>query len=334
MRITIKDIAKMSGLSITSVSLILNGKDVRVSQEKRDNVLSIAKQYGYIPNSYAVGLVTRRTNTVGLIIPDISNMFFSQVAKYMEKNFKEHGYRLILCNTDDSAEEERNYMKMMLSQVDALVICRANENVDSPDISGFKKNGIPVVAFDRYDENMHCPVVATDNKTAVKEAIKHLVSLGHRRIACITGPVNSFSYASRFDGYKEALSEEGIEFDDRLVRNGDYRFESGFDCTMSLLKENPTVIFAFNDMMAYGGFKAIEQSGLRVPEDVSVLGFDDLMFSSMLSVPLSSVRQDVEGMCDKTCDIIYSALDGNAVDNSVTLFKASPVYRESVRKIK
>ena len=108
MRITIKDIAKMSGLSITSVSLILNGKDVRVSQEKRDNVLSIAKQYGYIPNSYAVGLVTRRTNTVGLIIPDISNMFFSQVAKYMEKNLKEHGYRLILCNTDDSAEEERN----------------------------------------------------------------------------------------------------------------------------------------------------------------------------------------------------------------------------------
>lgn len=332
MRVTIKDIAKMSGLSITSVSLILNGKDVRVSAENRENVLRIAKQYGYIPNSYAVGLVTRRKNTVGLIVPDISNMFFSQVAKFMEKNLKEHGYRLILCNTDDSAEEENKYMKLMLSQVDALVVCQAHGNVGALDISNFKKNGIPVVAFDRYCENMDCPVVATDNKTGVKEAVKHLIALGHRRIACITGPIDGFSYASRFEGYKEALAEEGISFDEKLVCNGDYRFESGFSCTLQLLQQRPTALFACNDMMAFGSYKAIEQSGLKVPQDISVMGFDDLMFSSMLSAPLSSVKQNLEGMCDKMCSILYDALDGKTVENSVSLFKATPIYRESVKE--
>lgn len=333
MRVTIKDIARMSGLSITAVSLILNGKDIRVSAENKKKVLSIAKQHGYIANSYAVGLVTKRKNTVGLIVPDISNLFFSQVAKFMEKNLKEHGYRLILCNTDDNAQEENKYLKLMLSQVDALVVCRAHGNVDAIDISNFKKNGIPVVAFDRYDQNMDCPVVATDNKTSVKEVIKHLISLGHRRIACITGPSDGFSYASRFDGYKEALAESDIPFDENLVCNGDYRFESGFDCTLKLLQQHPTALFACNDMMAYGSYKAIEQCGLKVPNDISVVGFDDLMFSSMLSSPLSSVKQDIVGMCDKMCDILYDALSGKTVENEVVLFKATPIYRESIKSI-
>lgn len=335
MRTTIKDIARMSDVSTATVSLILNGKNVRVSNETKEKVLNKVKECGYTPNVNAVGLATKRTNTVGLIIPDISNLFFSHVAKSLEKNLNSKGYRLIVCNTDDNVEEENQYLKILLASVDALVICRAPSGDLQSELSLLNgDNNVPIVAFDRFDGTMNCPVVATDNRNSAKEVIKHIIDLGHTKIACITGPSDGFSSASRFEGYKDALADAGIPFDPKLVEMGDYRFESGYECTLKLLKEKPTALFACNDMMAYGAYKAIEKEGLRIPQDISVIGFDDLMFSSMMSVPLTSVKQDVVGMCDKMCEIIYDSFAGKIVDNEVSLFKATPSYRDSVSAIK
>ncbi|MCM1289649.1 MAG: LacI family transcriptional regulator [Corallococcus sp.] len=333
MRITIKDIAEMCGVSVTTVSLVLNNKKVRTSVQTKQKILEIAQKYNYTPNSLAVGLVTRRTNTIALLIPDISNVFFSQIAKHLESNFGKYGYNLILCNTNDNAAEQEKYLQLLLNRgVDALVMCVANDRSKTMEIlDDFAADNVPVIAFDRSFDNLKCPLVVTDNKNGAKDIVEYLIGLGHKRIACISGS-NARLYSERLDGYKQALSENGIEYDGNLVRNGDYRYESGYLLTKELLCEKPTAIFVCNDMMAYGAYKAIEENGLSVPDDISVVGFDDLMFSSLLSVPLTTVRQDVAGMCAKICNLTLNALHGESV-GGVHMLPATVMRRESVKKL-
>lgn len=333
MKITIKDIAEMCNVSVTTVSLILNDKPVRTSAQTKQKILDIAKKYNYTPNTFAVGLATRRTNTIALLIPDISNGFFAQIAKHLESNFGKHGYNLVLCNTNDNAEEQEKYLQLMLNRgVDALVMCVANDRSKTMEVlNDFASDNIPVIAFDRAFDNLRCPLVVTDNKGGAKDIVEYLISLGHTRIACISGS-NAKLYSERLDGYMQALSENGIAYDKKLVRNGDYRYESGYQLTKELLREKPTAIFVCNDMMAYGAYKAIEENGLSIPDDVSVVGFDDLMFSSLLSVPLTTVRQDVTGMCEKICSLTLAALRGEAV-SGVHMLPATVMRRESVKKL-
>lgn len=333
MKITIKDIAEMCGVSVTTVSLVLNNKKVRTSVQTKQKILEIAQKYNYAPNSLAVGLVTHRTNTIALLVPDISNAFFSQIAKHLESNFGKHGYNLILCNTNDNAIEQEKYLQLMLNRgVDALVICVANDRSKTIEVlDDFAADNVPVIAFDRFFDNLKCPLVVTDNKKGAKDIVEYLISLGHKRIACISGS-NARLYSERLDGYMQALSENGIAYDEKLVRSGDYRFESGYALTKELLKERPTAIFVCNDTMAYGAYKAIEENGMIIPNDISVVGFDDLMFSSLLSVPLTTVRQDIEGMCEKICELTLDALHGATV-GGVYMLPATVVRRESAKKV-
>lgn len=334
MKVTIKDIAEKSGVSVTTVSLILNNKRVRTSVATKAKVLQVARELNYVPNSLAVGLITKRTNTIGLIVPDISNVFFSQMAKCLEKLLAKRGYALFLCDTNDSDDEQAMYLKLMRShRIDALVLCIANDTDKSLDqLEAFKNSGIPIVAFDRFSETMNAPLVATDNVESAKNIVQHIIDQGHRRIACISGPCKR-NYSSRLDGYKQALAANGIPCDDNLVMEGDYRYDSGYECAKQLLKQQPTAIFACNDMMAYGVYKAVEEYGLTIPNDISVVGFDDLMFSSTLSVPLTTVRQDVNGMCEKIYSLVCDAIDGKHT-NEKFVFTATPIFRNSVKNIK
>lgn len=333
MKVTIKDIAEESGVSATTVSLILNNKEVRTSPETKRKVLETARKLNYVPNSLAVGLITKRTNTIGLLLPDISNVFFSQMAKQLENLLVKRGYALFLCDTNDSDKEQAMYLRLLSAHaVDALVLCIANDTDKSLELlRDYRTNGIPVVAFDRFSDNMDCALVATDNVESAKNIVQHLIDSGHRRIACISEPIRK-SYSSRLEGYKQALSQNGIAYDEKLVARGDYRYESGYECAKKLLAEQPTAIFACNDMMAYGVYKAVEEKGLKIPDDISVVGFDDLMFSSTLSVPLTSVRQNVDGMCEKICNLVCDAIDGK-VTKEKFVFTATAEYRNSVRKI-
>lgn len=333
MKVTIKDIAQKSGVSVTTVSLILNNKRVRTSKATKAKVLQVARELHYVPNSLAVGLITKRTNTIGLILPDISNIFFSQMAKCLENLLIRRGYALFLCDTNDSDEEQAMYLELMRShRIDALVLCIANDTDKSlAQLEDFHNSGIPIVAFDRYSEAMHYPLVATDNVESAKNIVQHIIDLGHRRIACISGP-GKRNYSSRLDGYKQALVANGIPYEEALVMEGDYRYDSGYQCAKQLLQQNPTAIFACNDMMAYGVYKAAEECGLSIPDDISVVGFDDLMFSSTLSVPLTTVRQDVNGMCEKICSLVCDAIDGKRTAERFVL-PATPALRNSVKRI-
>lgn len=334
MKVTIKDIAEQSGVSVTTVSLILNNKEVRTSPETKRKVLEVARELNYIPNSLAKGLITRRTDTIGLIVPDISNVFFSQMAKSLENRLAKRGYSLFLCDTNDSDKEQKMYLQLMLGHgIDALVLCIANDSDASLTVlDDYEENGTPVVAFDRFDTSMKCPLVATDNQASSRAVVQHLIDCGHTRIACISGPVYK-NYSSRLDGYKQALADNGIEFCNELVREGDYRYESGYQLAKELLQYNPTAIFACNDLMAYGVYKAVGEAGLRIPEDISVVGFDDLMFSETMSVALTTVRQDTDAMCDKICNLVTdSSFESHKGERY--MFAASPVYRDSVKVLK
>ncbi len=332
MRVTIKDIAEMCGVSVTTVSLVLNNKPVRTTVATKQKILDMAQKCNYVPNSLAVGLVTRRTNTIALMVPDISNMYFSQIAKKLEGNFGKLGYNLFLCNTNDNAVDQEKYLHLLLQRgIDALILCAANDSSNITEaLAEFKSSKVPVVAFDRYFENSECPLVMTDNLNGAKSVVEYLISLGHTRIACISGPDTNSSY-ERLEGYKQALTENNITVEESLVRKGDYRYESGYRLTKELIEHKPTAIFVCNDMMAYGAYKALKESGLSIPDDISIVGFDDLMFSSMLSVPLTSVRQDIDGMCDKICQLTLGALGGSN-DNGVYMFAAKIVHRESVKR--
>ncbi|MEG1705869.1 MAG: LacI family DNA-binding transcriptional regulator [Clostridia bacterium] len=310
MRATLKTLSEQSGLSKTTISLILNNKEVRVSPEKRKAVLELAEKYDYSPDAIAVGLVSKKTKTVGVLIPDITNPFFAELAKNIERDLFDIGYDMILCNTGDNADEQKKYASLLLGRrIDALLFCLTNDSIHNYSfIEKFKEQKTPVVAFDRYIENSDISFVAVDNLKGVEEAVDYLISAGHKKIGCITGSKSSISASQRLVGYQNALAKAGIEFDSKLVECGDYNFEGGYSACKRILSNDITALFVCNDMMAYGAYKAVDESGKKIPNDISIIGFDDLFFSSMLTVSLSSVKQNTQQMSKKICEIMLNEI--------------------------
>lgn len=335
MAVTLKFLSEQCNLSVTSVSLILNGKEVRVADDKKQQVLKLAKEYNYMPNSLAVGLVTKKSKTVGLILPDITNSFFAEIARSLEQSFTEVGYSTILCNTNDKLNEENKYARLLYSKgVDALVVCPTIESMDKCEyVSEFIDAGKCVVAFDRYSPDMDCSTVTCDNYGGSVTAVNYLIGCGHRRIGCIAGSPNSPSAQKRINGYRDALVSAGIDIDESLIFFGDYQFNSGYSCGKQLLQKDITAVFVCNDLMAYGFYRAAKELGKKIPEDVSVMGFDDLFFSSMLDVPLSSVRQNTDALANTIFDLVSKALTKSKSPVKHIVLDTQISLRDSVKTI-
>ncbi|HRT69019.1 MAG TPA: LacI family DNA-binding transcriptional regulator [Bacilli bacterium] len=334
MAVTLKFLSEKANLSTTTVSLILNGKNVRVSEAKKKRVLQLAKEYNYIPNSLAVGLVTKKTKTIGLIIPDISNIFFAEIAKNIEQEANLKGYSVILCNTNDKLSEEIKYANLLFSKgVDALVICPAIEAVDRFDyINKYIDARKGVIVFDRFFSGMLCSSVITDNLNGSIDAVKYLIKKGHTKIGCITGPLNSYSARLRIEGYKKALQDENIEINEDLIVAGDYKFESGYHQGLKIMEKDITAVFVCNDLMAYGFYHAAKKLGKKIPHDISIIGFDDLLFSSMLDVPLTSVKQNIPAISSNISMLLDKLLAGDLEINNIVL-PTIITERNSVKEI-
>ncbi|HNZ77658.1 MAG TPA: LacI family DNA-binding transcriptional regulator [Bacilli bacterium] len=334
MAVTLKFLSEKANLSTTTVSLILNGKNVRVSEAKKKRVLQLAKEYNYIPNSLAVGLVTKKTKTIGLIIPDISNIFFAEIAKNIEQEANLKGYSVILCNTNDKLSEEIKYANLLFSKgVDALVICPAIEAVDRFDyINKYIDARKGVIVFDRFFSGMLCSSVITDNLNGSIDAVKYLIKKGHTKIGCITGPLNSYSARLRIEGYKKALQDANIEINEDLIVAGDYKFESGYHQGLKIMEKDITAVFVCNDLMAYGFYHAAKKLGKKIPHDISIIGFDDLLFSSMLDVPLTSVKQNIPAISSNISMLLDKLLAGDLEINNIVL-PTIITERNSVKEI-
>lgn len=299
MRVTIKDIARKTGLSVSTVSLVMNHKSERISEKTIRNVLQAAQEMNYHPNRLAVGLITKRTQTLGLIIPDIANAFFAEIAKGAETECQKQGYSLILCNTNDHPEKDVDYVDILINKgVDGILFTMAVSSQVHKDLQCFEiaaQAEKPIVLVDRTvpveNKDMELPYVSADNELGGYMATRHLLEMGHKKIGFISGPMGEQSSQNRLFGYIRALQEADVTFDPTLTKVGDYHMETGYRLSADLIRRGATAIFAGNDMMAYGVYKRAKEQHLSIPGDLAVLGFDDLEFSQMMEVPLSSMKQ-------------------------------------------
>jgi LacI family transcriptional regulator len=333
MRATIKDIAKLTGLSITTVSLVLNNKGARFPGETRDLVFGAARDLNYHPNQLAVGLLTKQTHTLGLIIPDITNVFFSELAKGLEDRSRQDRYNIILCNSNDEYLMEKQCITTLYNRgVDGIVMAMSAESFGAKNeecLSLLRSLDIPVVLADSFNEAGDFSALAIDNAEGSRLAVGHLLELGHRRIACVSGPRGIKTNRDRLEGYTETLREAGLSPDPLLVFEGDFRYQSGYAAVARLVEGRPSAIFCHNDMMAYGAYKALKDRRLRVPEDISLMGFDDIFFSQYLDIPLSTVAQPVYEMGWQTADQLLGEIADRDRPKRQALFTPRLVIRGS-----
>jgi LacI family transcriptional regulator len=286
-----RDVAERAGVSVTTVSHVIN-ETRPVSDELRQRVLAAIDELGYQPNVLARSLRRGETHTIGMIVPDSANPFFAELARGIEDTSFEHGYNLILCNSDGDLDKELIYADVLTEkQVDGILFVAAGVSTDH--IRALQERRIPVVIVDREIPDVSVDQVLTDNARGGWLATRHLLELGHRCIGCITGPSDVTPSAERVTGYRQALSEGGIPLDEVLIVKGDFQYGSGYRAARQILARDdpPTAIFTCNDLMAVGAISAAVEMGRQVPVNLSVVGFDDVRLASFANPPLTTIVQ-------------------------------------------
>jgi LacI family transcriptional regulator len=290
---TLRDVATAAGVHPATASRALNlGTRLLVSEETAQRVSEAAERLGYRPNSVARSLRTRRSHTVGVLIPDLNNPLFPPIIRGIEDRLAEHGYVALIGNTDaDPGKERLVFDQMRARHVDGFVLATATLN--SPILDEAAAAELPVVLMNRIAQDYPFSSVSVDNEQGVRAAVAHLVSLGHRRIGHIAGPQDVSTGAARLRGYQEAMRSHGLTVDaaDVVYATG-YTVEEGLRCARELLEGSTelTAVVAANDMLAVGCYGALDALGLRCPEDLSVVGFNDMRFVDRLHPPLSTIR--------------------------------------------
>lgn len=325
-----RKVADLAGVSTATVSHVIN--DTRsVSAPLTARVLDAMEQLDYHPDVVARSLRRRETLTIGLLVPSIEIPFFAKVAATIEAIANDQGYSVILCNSGWSLTREIHHLNNLLARrVDGLVCITLGLTADH--LAPVLRRQTPVVVFERMMPGLEVDAVEIDNFQGAYDATAHLVSLGHRRIGCITGLVNSNLNDDRVRGYRQALEAGEIRFAPELVRHGDYSPESGAAHARALLAlpNPPSAMFAFNDLMAIGAMQAVHELGMDIPRQVAVIGFDGLVLTEHTSPPLSTVAQPVAAMSEAAVSMLIDRIKGAAIScPRVQTFAATVVARAS-----
>jgi LacI family transcriptional regulator len=277
---TLQDVAKLAGVSPITVSRVVNNTGY-VREDTRLRVEAAIRELQYIPNTISRSLRLKKTNTLALLVSDITNPFWTTVTRGVEDASTEHGLSVILCNTDEKQGKLENYVNVMLQkQIDGFLIVPINS--DPEVVQHIKRRNVPVVVLDRPLHDIEVDVVYSDNEGGAYELVKHLIQLGHSRIALLCGIQEIATTQQRLAGYKRALSESHLLYDESLVVYGEFKQEWGYQIIPNLMKSMqplPTALFFGNNLIAVGALRALYEMGIRVPEDISIVTFDDLPFS-------------------------------------------------------
>lgn len=306
---TIHDVARLAGVAPITVSRVINNSGY-ISQETRDRVEAAIVELGYVPNIIARSLRSKRTNTLALVLTDITNPFFTAIARGVEDTASDAGFTVIYCNTDESVDEEAKYLQLLLQkQVDGILLVPARSTSRSFEL--ISEQGTPVVVLDRRVPNVAADVVRCDSVEGAYRLIRLLIEQGHRRIAVLSGPQGVSTGEDRVLGYQNAMVEAGI-YDDRRVFYGAFTQASGYEMAMRALSLNPqpTALFAGNNFIAVGALKALKDSGLKVPEDISLVSFDDLPSAWMVEPFLTIAAQPPYEMGCKATQLLLNRLKG------------------------
>lgn len=305
--VTVHDVARHAGVSIATVSRALNDRS-RVSVETRERVLRVARSLGYQPNDLARSLAGMATQTIALLLPDITNPFFPELVKGVQTLADEHGHLLLLChNADDGGKARADIGMLRRKKVDGILLVAGTLRT-----KGIAQAtcGVPTVVLDRHVPGLRSDLVTVDHRAGAKLAVEYLVELGHRRIVHVTGPSGVSSSKERHAGYEDALRAVGVEPDPELVVPGDFLEDGGYAAGRSLLQRGIefTAAFAANDLSAIGLLTSLTEAGLRVPADVSVVGFDGVHLTAYTAPPLTTVAQPVYDLGRRAAELLLDRL--------------------------
>ena len=335
---TLKIIAEQLGVSVTTVSRVLNGKAkrYRISKKTAEKVIKYANEMHFTPNSLARGLRLKRTHILGLIIPDISNPFFASIAYNIEIEARKAGYSIMLCDSEESTELEIESIKLLQSRkVDGLLICPVGK--ESKHLERLQNEDIPLVLVDRYFPDLSCSYVASDNYTGAFEAVEYMIDNGHRTIACIQGLITTHVNDDRVCGYKNALQKHNIPIDESLIVGDSFGEKNGYIGAKLVLnrKSRPTAIFAASNLIALGALRAISEEGLKIADDISIVSFDDQPYNEYLATPLTTIAQQHSEMGQIAVKLIIKQIESQGNFEHVKLkLPTTLIKRKSVKRLK
>lgn len=330
-RISQREIANILGVNVSTVSRALRGLE-GVSPELRKKILALAKEQGYRPNPFAVSLRYDTTRTIGIVVPDVSFNHYAHIVKRIEAEARKVGYMCIITDTDDKYENEKNCLDLLVNMhVEGIIICLAQETTDFSHIQHLKRIHVPVVLFDR-DADIDISSVVINDVESAREVTNTLIDSGARRIAFLGGPNKLKQTSDRKHGYLEALREHGLPIRKELVKCDFISFNSGLSDTNDLLDlpERPDAIIASHGMLTILAMKVIESRGLRIPEDISIVGYMSDWISEVLTPRVSYVKQNQKEIGIKAFKLLYDQLNGDTCVHHV-IVKTRLELRESTR---
>ncbi len=336
---SLQTIAKKLGISVTTISRVLNGlgEQYRISKKTIELVTNTAEKLNYTPNKIAKGLRLKKSSTIGLIIPDITNMWFAQLALGIEKEARKHHYNIFLCNSNDDIKIEKKSIALLQSwMVDGIII--APIGLESEHLIKASKGGTPIVLIDRFFEGVNLPYISSNDFEGSLQAVQYLIDKGHKKIACFQGIIGTSVNNQRINGYKQALKNNNIALDTKLIMGHDFGFMNGYTYAKKLLKTlkktKITAIFSLGNQITLGLLKALKEEGMKIPDDISVVSFDEQVYSELLYTPMSTVSHMNENLGDISLKLILDQIDKpNKTKPKNVVLKSKLIIRDSVKKI-
>lgn len=333
-KVTIREVAAECGLSVSAVSQVLNGKEIGIPQKTKEKVRAAAEKLRYRPNAAARSLVTSRSDTVGVLVPDISNAFFGEAFKEIQRRMGEEGFDVLLCSGDGTAKQEERFLRLFAARgADGLIVAPAAETLEEKNAEKFaallEEIRIPYVYLDRYPA-LPCARVSADHRAGGYAAARCLLKNGHTKIGCIAGPAALVGARLRLEGFCDALAEAGIR---PLAINAPFTAEGGERAAKALFGRGLTALFASDDLQAYGAMRAAAETGVRIPDDVSLVGYDDLQFSALANPPLTTISQPVKDMAAAAAELLLRRMRGEDAENP-PLFVPRLIERQTVKNLK
>jgi len=333
MRPTIYDIARLAGVSTATVSKVFN-QTGNISEKTRRRILEISRELNYQPNVLASALNGKKTFSLGLLIPDMVNPFFAELARNVEDRAQELGFNLIICNTDNDMKKEVKYIQLLRQKsVDGIIVATGVRNDEF--LKELIDQHVPIALVAREMSVLSTSTVLVDDFAGGYNATRHLIELGHRRIAVIAESMSVSSSKERVRGYRHALEEAGLSFAEELVATSDFSIESGRETAHAILKlpERPSAIFACNDLLAIGAMQAAKELGIRVPEELSVVGFDNTILATITDPPMTTVAQPIRAMGHQVVDLIVSEINETSTVKQRVVLLPELIVRQSTRAL-
>jgi LacI family transcriptional regulator len=335
MAVTLKDVARIAGVTEASVSLALSGNG-NISPVTRQRIRRIAGDMGYSPNAKARQLALKKTQTIGVVVPDIENPYYGKMVKEITRQCKAYGYKVVIADSGEDAETEVRIISDFVSErVEGILIAPINHTISGTSyINSLRKYDVRYCFIAAYPPDLKCPYVMMDLEKGSYLLVNHLLDHGQRKIYFLLGSGKNLATSTRLAGYRRAFREHGLRVNQKcLIYCDSYTFDSAYRATMELIDSQTAVdaIITLNDIMALGSLRALIEKNIAVPEDISIAGYDDVVFAGISTIPLSTVRQDVVGIAENGVKMLMDMIGSEQDDSRHILLEPELVLRSSTR---